>query len=123
MAAIVASDALVDRCDTHGVWLDAGELGRLLHAPATEELQALYKHIAPDETMPEIAARKAIREAERMEQRREAADAQIAARIAEQSERVTTALEIVQLERELEALRAQVRSIEAALAAARARVR
>jgi Zn-finger nucleic acid-binding protein len=118
MAAVIASDTLVDRCATHGVWLDAGELGRLLNAPATEELTALYRQLAPNETMPEIAARQAIRDAERAEARRR----ELAAQVAVQEERERTELEIVRLERDLESLRAQVRASEAALAAARARL-
>jgi Zn-finger nucleic acid-binding protein len=118
MAAIVASDMLIDRCIDHGVWLDAGELGRLLGAPEAEELQALYRHIAPNETMPELAARQAIREAERAEQRRKVVEVEVAA----QAQRTTAEQEIVRLERELAALKARVRSTEAALAAARARL-
>lgn len=118
MAAVIASDTLVDRCATHGVWLDAGELGRLLNGPATEELTALYRQLAPNETMPEIAARQAIRDAERAEARRR----ELAAQVAVQEERERTELEIVRLERDLESLRAQVRASEAALAAARARL-
>jgi Zn-finger nucleic acid-binding protein len=119
MAAIIASDTLVDRCGTHGLWLDAGELGRLLNAPAAEELTALYRQLAPNETMPEIAARQAIRDAERAEARR----LELAAQVAAQQERERTELDIARLERDLESLRAQVRATEAALAAARARLR
>jgi Zn-finger nucleic acid-binding protein len=118
MAAIITSDTLVDRCPTHGLWLDAGELGRLLNAPAAEELTALYRQLAPTETMPEIAARQAIRDAERAEARRR----EFAAQVAAQQQREMTELEIGRLERELAALREQVRTTEAALAAARARL-
>lgn len=119
MAALFASDTLVDRCPTHGLWLDAGELGRLLNAPATEELAALYHHLAPSETMPALAAHQAIREAER---RAEDRRLELAAEVAAQQQRENTELEIARLERELAALREQVRTTEAALAAARARL-
>lgn len=72
MDAIMANEVLVDRCIRHGVWLDPGELGRLLGAPEAEELAAFYRQIAPGETMPELTARQRIREAEREERRREA---------------------------------------------------
>jgi len=72
MDAIMASDVMVDRCVRHGVWFDPGELGRLLGSPEAEELAAFYRQIAPGETMPELAARQRIREAEREERQREA---------------------------------------------------
>ena len=50
MTARRSSDVIVDQCPDHGVWLDRGELGRLMGAPA-DELEALRARlavIAPD---------------------------------------------------------------------------
>jgi len=45
MTARRSSDVIVDQCPEHGVWLDRGELGRLMGAPA-EELEALRARLA-----------------------------------------------------------------------------
>ena len=50
MTARRSSDVIVDQCPAHGIWLDRGELGRLMGAP-TNELAALCTRlaaIAPD---------------------------------------------------------------------------
>jgi Zn-finger nucleic acid-binding protein len=50
MTARMSSDIIVDQCQQHGVWLDRGELGRLMGTPA-DELEALRTRllaIAPD---------------------------------------------------------------------------
>ena len=45
MTARRSSDVIVDQCPSHGVWLDRGELGRLMGAP-TGELAALCARLA-----------------------------------------------------------------------------
>jgi len=45
MAARMSNDVLVDQCPEHGVWLDRGELGRLMGVP-TNELAALRDRLA-----------------------------------------------------------------------------
>jgi Zn-finger nucleic acid-binding protein len=45
MAARMSSDVLVDQCPEHGVWLDRGELGRLMGG-ATDEIGALRDRLA-----------------------------------------------------------------------------
>jgi Zn-finger nucleic acid-binding protein len=45
MAARLSNDVLVDQCPEHGVWLDRGELGRLMGG-ATDELAALRDRLA-----------------------------------------------------------------------------
>ncbi len=45
MAARMSNDVLVDQCPEHGVWLDRGELGRLMGVP-TDELAALRDRLA-----------------------------------------------------------------------------
>jgi Zn-finger nucleic acid-binding protein len=111
MDAIMANDILVDRCIRHGVWLDPGELGRLLGAPEAEELAAFYRQIAPGETMPELTARQRIREQEREERKREA-DAKAAA-IHHVEEEITRYVHTVAR------LRTELEAAERALAAAR----
>jgi Zn-finger nucleic acid-binding protein len=45
MAARMSSDVIVDQCPEHGVWLDRGELGRLMGV-AADELGALRDRLA-----------------------------------------------------------------------------
>jgi Zn-finger nucleic acid-binding protein len=45
MAARMSNDVLVDQCPEHGVWLDRGELGRLMGG-AADELGALRDRLA-----------------------------------------------------------------------------
>ena len=45
MAARLSNDVLVDQCPEHGVWLDRGELGRLMGA-GPDELAALRDRLA-----------------------------------------------------------------------------
>jgi len=45
MTARRSSDVIVDQCPAHGIWLDRGELGRLMGAP-TDELAALCARLA-----------------------------------------------------------------------------
>jgi Zn-finger nucleic acid-binding protein len=50
MAARISRDVMVDECPRHGLWLDRGEIGRLM-GTATDELEALRARlsaIAPD---------------------------------------------------------------------------
>jgi Zn-finger nucleic acid-binding protein len=50
MAARMANDVIVDQCGDHGLWLDRGELGRLMGGVADElgALRARLAVIAPD---------------------------------------------------------------------------
>jgi Zn-finger nucleic acid-binding protein len=50
MAARMSNDVLVDQCSEHGVWLDRGELGRLMGAGADERgaLRDRLAVMAPD---------------------------------------------------------------------------
>jgi Zn-finger nucleic acid-binding protein len=50
MTARISSDVIVDQCPEHGLWLDRGELGRLMGVPAHEldALRARLAAIAPD---------------------------------------------------------------------------
>jgi Zn-finger nucleic acid-binding protein len=45
MSARMSSDVIVDQCPEHGVWLDRGELGRLMGG-AVDELEALRQKLA-----------------------------------------------------------------------------
>jgi Zn-finger nucleic acid-binding protein len=45
MSARMSSDVIVDQCGEHGVWLDRGELGRLMGG-AVDELEALRERLA-----------------------------------------------------------------------------
>lgn len=45
MAARMSNDVLVDQCPEHGVWLDRGELGRLMGV-ASDELAAIRDRLA-----------------------------------------------------------------------------
>jgi Zn-finger nucleic acid-binding protein len=50
MTARMSGDVIVDQCQDHGVWLDRGELGRLMGTPEgeLEALRARLLAIAPD---------------------------------------------------------------------------
>jgi Zn-finger nucleic acid-binding protein len=50
MTARISNDVIVDQCTEHGVWLDRGELGRLMGTPADEleALRARLLRVAPD---------------------------------------------------------------------------
>jgi Zn-finger nucleic acid-binding protein len=50
MQARISSDVIVDRCPQHGLWLDRGELGRLMGVPNDQlaALRARLSGIAPD---------------------------------------------------------------------------
>lgn len=101
MTPIQVDNFLVDRCYEHGVWLDAGELGRLLDAPHAIELEAFYERLRPDaELPPGLAEFRKLREAEREKRMRET--------------------ELERKNREAEAARIRAER-EAALAAERAR--
>jgi Zn-finger nucleic acid-binding protein len=52
MTPVSSQGVFVDRCMEHGVWLDAGELGRLLDAPRVIELEAFYEVLRPDSELP-----------------------------------------------------------------------
>lgn len=100
LVPVISGEVLVDRCSGHGLWLDAGELGRLMNKPASEELAALRRKLG--------SADYAKLAAQREKTRRQRAIHKGSAR-----ERV------VELERELEKLRQRVHEIEDQLIEAR----
>ena len=62
---LVGDRLVVDRCAAHGVWLDHGELGRLLGAPNVVELEAFHERLKPGaELPPQLIAQRKRREAE-----------------------------------------------------------
>ncbi len=89
MDASIVDEVIVDRCRGHGVWLDEGELARVLGLPSTDrELAALQKLVAPASAIDpaaRLAARGRDREAQRlaMKAMREQAAKDLAARVAE----------------------------------------
>lgn len=52
MTPVISGQIVVDRCPEHGEWLDPGELGRLLDAPRSLELEAFYERLRPDGELP-----------------------------------------------------------------------
>jgi len=147
MTPMLVGNLLVDRCANHGIWLDHGELGRLISAPEAIELEALYTRLKPNaELPPGLVAYRKRREAELARRKAELDDyrAKIAAeqaRVAEaqaaEQRRLTEALraaeftrlselraeaekEVMIAEKELVALREHVRTAEGKLADKRA---
>lgn len=53
MNARTSNEVIVDQCFAHGVWLDRGELSRVMRDPAVEELSKLREHLAALEPSPE----------------------------------------------------------------------
>lgn len=91
MTPIMHDNILVDRCHTHGLWLDAGELGRLLRAPQAVELETFYERLRPKGELPpqlaEFRQRRGAERAKRIEElelRRKAREAERARIVAEQ---------------------------------------
>ncbi len=69
----LAGDVMIDRCTGHGIWLDAGELGRLMNKPEHSELVELYRLLQPvGELPPSLAAHRNEDDAERARRRNEA---------------------------------------------------
>lgn len=105
LVPFVCGDVLVDRCSDHGLWLDAGELGRLMNEPASEELEALRRKLgAPADVQAQLVAR---REAQRRQWQARAMEARSA------RDRVAA------LEAELASLHERIREIEQQLIVAR----
>lgn len=72
MTPMLVGDLLIDRCIAHGIWLDHGELGRLLGAPAASELEAFHALLQPGAELPrQIIAYHERRDAELARRRRE----------------------------------------------------
>jgi Zn-finger nucleic acid-binding protein len=46
MNARTSSNVIVDQCFAHGVWLDRGELSRVMHDPVVKGLSKLREHLA-----------------------------------------------------------------------------
>lgn len=46
MNARTSSDIIIDQCFTHGVWLDRGELARVMRDPVVKEHTKLREHLA-----------------------------------------------------------------------------
>jgi Zn-finger nucleic acid-binding protein len=91
MTPIMHDNFVVDRCHLHGVWLDAGELGRLLSAPRAVELEAFFERLRPEGDVPpqlaEFRQRRGAERAKRIEElelRRKAREAERARIVAEQ---------------------------------------
>jgi Zn-finger nucleic acid-binding protein len=132
MTPIMHDDFVVDRCHMHGVWLDAGELGRLLAAAQAVELEAFYERLRPDGVVPpqlnEFRQRRGAERARRIEElelRRKARDADRARIVAEQdaaraAERARVA-ELAEQERIAELAR-QRKAVAAALETATTRL-
>jgi Zn-finger nucleic acid-binding protein len=53
MNARTSNDVIVDQCFAHGVWLDRGELSRVMRDPAVKGLTKLREHLAALEPSPE----------------------------------------------------------------------
>jgi Zn-finger nucleic acid-binding protein len=82
----IAGDVVIDRCTGHGIWLDCGELGRLMNKPEHEELVALYRRLQPVGELPQsLSARRNMSEAERARRREQGASERT--RIAEERRR------------------------------------
>jgi Zn-finger nucleic acid-binding protein len=72
MTPMIVGELVIDRCIAHGIWLDHGELGRLLGAPAANELEAFQALLKQGgELPPEIIAYHERRDAELARRRRE----------------------------------------------------
>jgi Zn-finger nucleic acid-binding protein len=72
MDASIVDGVIIDRCRGHGVWLDPGELARVLGLPSgVNELVALQRLVAPASAV-DPAARLAARNSDREAQRRAA---------------------------------------------------
>ncbi len=91
MTPIMHENFVVDRCHMHGLWLDAGELGRLLNAPRAVELEAFFERLRPEGAVPpqlaEFRQRRGAERAKRIEElelRRKAREAERARVVAEQ---------------------------------------
>lgn len=143
MTPIMHDNFLVDRCHVHGVWLDAGELGRLLRAPQAVELETFYERLRPEGDLPpqlaefrqrrgaerakrveELELRRKAREAERARVQAEQAAARAAERarlaaLAEQERRAELAKLRAQLEADLDVATKLLAVEEQALAAER----
>jgi Zn-finger nucleic acid-binding protein len=53
MNARTSNDVIVDQCFAHGVWLDRGELSRVMRDPVVKGLTKLREHLAALEPSPE----------------------------------------------------------------------
>lgn len=103
LVPFMSNDVLVDRCAGHGLWLDAGELGRLMNTRASEELAALQRKLGADAGT-------------QLAEKRESARRQVALR---NRAAVSARERIIALEHELESLHEQARVVEQMLEAAR----
>ncbi|HEY5927606.1 MAG TPA: zf-TFIIB domain-containing protein [Kofleriaceae bacterium] len=149
MTPVLAGELIVDRCAAHGVWLDHGELGRLIGAPNVVELEAFYERLKPGgELPPALVEQRRRRQAELERRQREieayrakleaeqaklAAEKQAAQEREAEAERAAERERLLELrtvaqgdvfahEKQLVALREQVRGAEGKLADSRARL-
>jgi Zn-finger nucleic acid-binding protein len=107
MSPMLVGDLLVDRCPNHGVWLDHGELGRLIGAPSVVELEAFYERLKPgSELPPQLIEQRKRRQQERERRQRELDEYR--AKIAAERERIL-AIERDEQTKRLEELRAAER--------------
>jgi Zn-finger nucleic acid-binding protein len=69
MNARTSGGVIIDHCPSHGVWLDRGELGRVMGDPIVNELGKLREHLGALEPSPEVLAEMRERWAAEQEQR------------------------------------------------------
>ena len=119
MDASIVDGVIVDRCRGHGVWLDPGELARVLGLPSgVNELIALQRLVAPANAVDpsaRLAARNRDREAQRRaaESLREIEAANLEARQAARAAREEAAVQARQREtRELARIREHADKLE-----------
>jgi len=149
MTPMLVGTLLVDRCAKHGIWLDHGELGRLIGAPDMVELEAFFERINPGGELPpqlieqrkrreqELARRQReleayrakvaveqarIAAAEAAEQRKRLDELRVAERKRLDELRAEAERDVDVAEKALVDMRAQVRAAEGKLADARARL-
>ena len=85
MTPVLAGELIVDRCLTHGVWLDHGELGRLIGAPNVVELEAFYELLKPGGELPPALIEQRKRRQAELERRQREVEAYRAKLEAEQA--------------------------------------
>lgn len=102
MSTVTVGDLLLDRCVDHGLWLDRGELSRLVGGSAAKELEWLKEVLSSDRRPAPAALTDA--EIERQRKELEAYRADVAARHKSEEERAAReeALEAKRLNEEAE---------------------
>jgi Zn-finger nucleic acid-binding protein len=112
MTARSSAGVIVDKCPTHGVWLDRGELSRVLRDPVVKEVARLRARLASLEpTNPQLLERRARWKATRDER----------ARVAQVERKRLAAVRKKRVDAELERRAAREAAEQAALEEARKR--